>query len=204
MTQATFWDKAAPKYAKSPIGDPKAYEETLGRMRHHLQPDHEVLEIGCGTGSTALQLAPGVRRYHGTDISPAMIGIAKGKLDPAKDANLSFSASPAGDLPEGPFDAILALNLLHLVPDLEDVVARVHAKLPEGGLFIAKTALLRDGSWFLSPAIAVMKALGKAPYVRKLSAAELRAILRDAGFETVEEILQPGLAPRLFTVMRKV
>lgn len=203
MTDAAFWNKAAPKYAKDPIGDMDAYAHTLGRLRDILQPDHKVLEIGCGTGSTALELAPGVATYIGTDVSSAMIDIARAKLNDDTPGDLTFEVAPAGDLPSGSFDAILALNLLHLLSDMEQVIAKVFATLPSGGHFIAKTGLLRDGAWFLRPIIPLMQLVGKAPYVRVLSAAELQKALTDAGFVIDEEILQPGIAPRLFTVARK-
>lgn len=203
MTSATFWDRAAPKYAKDPISDMDAYTKTLGRMRHLLQPHHSVLELGCGTGSTALELAPGVARYVGTDVSGEMIKIARSKLTDDMPANLSFEVGPAGDLPSGSFDAILALNLLHLVPDLEEVLGKAYDALPSGGLFIAKTALLKDGAWFLPWIIPVMRALGKAPFVRSLSEDEMRAAFTWAGFEEVETLNQKGMAPRLFTVHRK-
>ena len=59
MTDIAFWDRIAPKYAADPIADPAAHEATLERTRRLLGPGHRVVEIGCGTGSTALALAPG-------------------------------------------------------------------------------------------------------------------------------------------------
>lgn len=203
MTDAAFWDKAAPKYARDPISDPAAYEHTLGRMRELLQPDHAVLELGCGTGSTALELAAGVRTYLGTDLSSGMIRIARGKLDANAPDNLAFEVAEAGRLPDQSFDAILALNLLHLVPDLEQVVQQIHDALPSGGLFIAKTGLLRDGKWFLRPMVSLMRMVGKAPFVRSMTRDELIGILTDTGFVVDEALLQPDIAPRLFTVARK-
>jgi len=203
MTNAAFWDKAAPKYAKDAISDVPAYEETLGRMRHHLQPHHRVLELGCGTGSTALELAPGVSNYLGTDVSSSMIDIARSKLANDFPANLKFEVSPAGTIPDTPFDAILALNLFHLVKDLEEVLQAIYNSLPSGGLMIDKTALLKDGKWFIGAALPIMQFFGKAPYCRSLTSNSYRSLLQRAGFETVEEIIQPGLVPRIFTVSRK-
>lgn len=204
MSDASFWDKAAPKYAKDPISDMHAYEETLGRMRHHLQPGFKVLEIGCGTGSTALELAPGVAEYTATDLSPKMIEIARAKLTPDLPANLRFEVGTADHLPSGSFDAVLALNLFHLVAPLEETLAEIYQSLPPGGLLIDKTALLKEGKWVLGVMIPVMRALGKAPYVRSLTLADYQAFLRRAGFVQVEQIVQPGMAPRAFTVSRKV
>jgi len=63
QNQASFWDKTAKKYAAQPIGNMDAYTETLVRTRTYLHPDHKVLELGCGTGTTALRLADAVADY---------------------------------------------------------------------------------------------------------------------------------------------
>ena len=79
IQNATFWDKVAPKYAKSPIADQAAYEYTLDRTRTYLNPKDSVLELGCGTGSTALLLAPDVKQITAIDLSPGMLVIAREK-----------------------------------------------------------------------------------------------------------------------------
>ena len=78
-----FWDKAARKYASSPIADLPGYERTLQRVRHWLQPSDRVLELGCGTATTALRLAPATAHYTATDLSAAMMDIARQKLEAA-------------------------------------------------------------------------------------------------------------------------
>lgn len=203
MTDAAFWDKIAPKYAKDPISDMKSYSATRDRIKEILQPHHRVLEIGCGTGSTALELAEGVDRYIGTDVSSGMIAIAQTKLGEATPTHLRFATHAADDIPSAPHDVILALNLLHLVPNIEEVLDRVYEALPTGGMFIAKTPLLKDGSWFLRPMVSVMRAFGKAPFVNCFSGSELKTYLKEAGFELIETLNQPGMAPREFTVARK-
>ena len=207
MTDAAFWDKIAPKYAKDAIADVPAYEQTRDRMRDILQPHHRVLELGCGTGSTALELADQVDRYHGTDVSPGMIAIAQGKQSDETPAHLSFSARAAGDLPKGPHDVVIALNLFHLLPNLETVLETVWDTLQPGGLLITKTPLLGGGKWYMRLLmrlmIPVMRAFRKAPYVRFLSSDELHAMLRTAGFDVTETLLQAGTVPREFTVATK-
>lgn len=197
---ATFWDRTAEKYAASKIGNPAAYEYTLGRTRSYLRATDRVLEIACGTGSTAVLLAPDVASYRGTDISPEMIRIARSKLPVA---GLSFDV--AGDLPEtGPFDFILAHSFFHLVPDMERRMARIFDLLPPGGYFISKTATLkgRGLKWALIGAvIPLAQLLGKAPYLRKFSAAELEQAVRHAGFEIVES--GDFAAPARYIVARK-
>ena len=86
-----FWDKIAPKYAKKPVADPAAYEAKLDRVRALLRAEDRVLEIGCGTGSTALTLAPNVAEITATDISGGMIAIAEDKHAAAGVENASSS-----------------------------------------------------------------------------------------------------------------
>ena len=78
--KARFWDKVARKYAANAIADIAGYEATLQRVRALLAPDQSVLEIGCGTGTTALRLASATRQMLATDVSTEMIAIAREKL----------------------------------------------------------------------------------------------------------------------------
>ena len=203
MTDAAFWDKIAPKYAKDPIRDMDSYVATRDRIKDILQPHHRVLEMGCGTGSTALELADDVDRYIGTDVSAGMIEIAQAKLNDESPAHLRFATHAADDIPSAPHDVIVALNLLHLVPSIEDVLDRAYQALSSGGLLIAKTPLLKEGKWFLRPMVSVMRAVGKAPSVVFLNGTELKTLMREAGFDVIETLHQPGVAPREFTVARK-
>lgn len=201
MTDAAFWDKIAPRYAARPLDDPEGYEETLERIAAQLRPEHRVLEVGCGTGSTALRLAPGVAEYLGTDVSPAMIGIARAKGGPE---TLRFEVAQAGDAPWPPYDAVLALNLLHLLPDLETDLARLARAIPSGGLLISKTPLLDGLRWYMKIALRAMQLVGKAPDIRRVDEAGLIALMEANGFDVIERFVQSGdMAPRAFIVARK-
>jgi len=145
-SDAYFWDRAARKYAKSKIADPGGYERTLERTRTLLKPDDRVLELGCGTGTTALRLAATVRSYLGTDISAEMIAIADEKHAASNIPGLTFRRATADTLSaqDTQFDAILAFNYLHLVRNLTDTLRRIHDMLASGGLFISKTPCVGD------------------------------------------------------------
>ena len=69
MNRSTkFWDKIADKYAKQPIADEAAYQKKLQVTQGHFHSDMEVLELGCGTGSTAIIHAPHVKHIRAVDI----------------------------------------------------------------------------------------------------------------------------------------
>jgi SAM-dependent methyltransferase len=187
-SDARFWDRTSRKYAKSAISDQAGYERTLERTRALLTPDYQVLELGCGTGTTALRLAGDVRSYLATDISAEMIAIAEEKRAAAPVPGLVFRTGSAEAHPPGTggFDAILGFNFLHLVRDLPGTLRRIHDLLAAEGLFISKTPCLGD----MNPLVRLvllpaMRAIGKAPYVRSFRATELSRLIRDAGFDIV-------------------
>jgi ubiquinone/menaquinone biosynthesis C-methylase UbiE len=216
LTPSTkFWDKAARKYAASPIGNQAAYEKTLERTTEHLGPEDSVLELGCGTGSTALLLAGNVKSYLATDFAPGMIEIANEKLvaeksDGKDHQGLGFltadAFSESVQLPDdktGGYDAILAYNFFHLVENPEDLLARVRDLLKPGGLYISKTVCLKDRAWLFVPMIKAMQIFRKAPFVSVLSFQNVEDTIRQAGFEIIETGTYPEPRSR-FVVARKI
>lgn len=185
---ARFWDRAARKYAASPISDMAGYERTLEHTRRYLKPADAVLELGCGTGTSALKLAPAVARLVASDISQEMIAIAREKAEQEGCANAEFVvATPeAAPWPDASFDAVLAFNLLHLLPERAAALASVKRLLKPGGVFISKTACLSEMNPLLRLVVPVMQAIGRAPYVGFFNAEALEREIEAAGFEIVE------------------
>ena len=211
MQDATiFWDRIAPKYAKSPVRDQQAYEATLARTRSYLGTEDSVLELGCGTGSTALTLADAVSSYTATDLSPGMIGIGKRKATAQGVKNLRFVAADVLDpiLNGEQYDVVTGFNLFHLLEDPEAAMKRVASLLKPGGLFISKTPCPTDGStpWkmkLMLLAIPLMQFFGKAPFVNFMSIAELERRITGAGFQIIEVGNYPVSPPNHFVVARK-
>lgn len=185
---ARFWDRTARKYAAGAIGDQAGYERTLARTRALLRPGDRVLELGCGTGTTALRLVGAVEAYLATDISAAMIAISKEKHATTPIPSLAFRVAAAEEITPEPalFNAVLGFNYLHLVRDLTGTLAHIHALLAPAGLFISKTPCVADMNplirFVLLPA---MRAIGKAPYAGVFRASELKKLINAAGFEIV-------------------
>ncbi len=188
VDNARFWDRAARKYAKSPIEDMAGYERTLDHARGLLKSTDAAIELGCGTGTTALKLAPSVARLVATDISAEMIAIAREKAAAEKCANVEFAvATPdAAPFPDASFDAAMAFNLLHLIEDRAAALRGVHRLLKPGGLFISKTPALKEMGFAIRLLVPVMQAFGKAPYVGFFSAEALEREINETGFEFIE------------------
>lgn len=206
VSDARFWDRTSGRYARSAIADPAGYERTLERTRELLKPQDRVLELGCGTGSTALRLAGHVQSYLATDISTGMIAIAEQKLTTEAIPGLSFRVATVEALaPDASFDAVLGFSYSHLVRDLPGALERIRGLLAEGGLFISKTPCIGDMNPLLGYALPVLRALRLAPYAAVFDAAELQERVAAAGFQllAIESHATKGKDRRPYIVARK-
>jgi ubiquinone/menaquinone biosynthesis C-methylase UbiE len=201
---ATFWDRIATRYSKKPVPDEAVYQRKLEVTRGYLRPDMEVLEFGCGTGSTALAHAPFVGHILATDISEKMLEIARGKAADAAVDNVTFRQATLDevDAPDGSFDAVLGLSILHLLEDKEAAIARVRQLLKPGGVFVTSTVCAGDTMRWIKLILPVGRRLGLMPYVAVFTADELVASLTESGFE-IDHRWQPGRGKALFLVARK-
>lgn len=199
----TFWDKAAARYAKSPIRDEASYQKKLAITREYFQPDWSVLEFGCGTGGTAILHSPYVRDILATDISKNMLEIAQTKAADAGIGNIRLQQGTLDSLPLAPgrFDAVLGLNILHLLEDPDAAIGRVSSLLKPGGIFVANTVLAADMKLHWRLLIPLMQALGFAPHVSRFDRDELFAMLARAGFDINYEWQPDSLSA--FIVARK-
>lgn len=203
---AAFWDRVARRYADMQMRDPETYEQTLGLIRAQLGPGDRVLELGCGTGSTALRLVDCVQHYVASDYAAEMIAIAGERRAEAGVENLELCVGQLGDgsLPKGPYDAVLGFNVLHLLPDRRRSFAEVAQILRPGGLFISKTPCL-GGVWRgVQPLVVALRLLGMAPHFNFLTPARLEREITRAGFEIVASGDYPKRPPRRFVVAKKL
>jgi ubiquinone/menaquinone biosynthesis C-methylase UbiE len=207
IDDARFWDRVAHKYAADPIKDMGGYERTLARTRQLLRSTDVVLELGCGTGTTALRIAPHVKRLVATDLSGEMIAIAREKAAARDCRNVEFSVGTPNDVawPDGTFDAVLAFNLLHLVVDRTQALARIERLVKPGGLFVSKTPCLSEMNRLIRVALPVMQFVGKAPHVDCFTADEMARDIEAAGLTLVERARHGSKRkdPRIFIVAQK-
>ncbi|ORT48767.1 SAM-dependent methyltransferase [Vibrio sp. qd031] len=183
-TSQKFWDKAAKKYAKSPIADEQAYQKKLQQTQAKFTPDMNILEFGCGTGSTALIHAPFVEHILAIDISENMVQIARQKADKESITNVTFKRKTLEDLDatQHRFDMVLGLNILHLLPNRQDVIKHVVELLEPGGSFVSSSACLGGTPLALIKWVAPLgKALGLMPDVFVFTQQQLVAELEQAG-----------------------
>jgi len=205
MTSETaFWDRVSASYAKRPVSDPDSYEKKLAMTREYFGADSRILEVGCGTGSTAIRHARYAGEIIATDLSSAMLEIARDKAAAAGVANVTFRQAAIESIDETPgsFDVVMAHSLLHLLKDPAAGLRIIFRMLKPGGVFVSSTMCLGDSyRWlrWIGPVGRLMRVL---PRIRTFTASELRESIEDAGF-LIEKEWRPGPKKASFVIARR-
>ena len=201
-----FWNFIAKKYERDPIADLGAYEKKLEMTRQYMNPEMEIAEIGCGTGTTAIAHAPFVKHIDAFDISSNMLKIAGEKAKAKNIENITFVQARAENIAAeaNSYDMVMAHSVLHLLDDRETVIASINKMLKPGGFFVSSTICLANNGAvgamkFLLP---IGNFLGLLPLVRFFDEEELLNSITGAGF-AVERQWQPKKDSALFVIAQK-
>jgi SAM-dependent methyltransferase len=147
MTAAVF-DTVAERY------DAEFTETRLARWLRprvwahlHFLPGSSVLELGCGTGEDAAWLTARGVSVLATDVSPAMLEVARRKVPQARFELQDASALNLSETFDGAF---ANFGVLNCVPDLGALAASLPVR--RGGRFIAVVMApfcLWETAWYL-------------------------------------------------------
>ncbi len=150
-------------YADSPLGRALAdlAATTVERLVADVPADRtlRILEVGAGTGSLTRAVLPrlpeGRFDYCYTDVSPRFVehgrerfGDVPGMRFAVLDLEAPDAAAPAGEPPatDGPFDLVLAANVLHATRDLDATIANLRARMAPGGALVLLEAFAQRAS----------------------------------------------------------
>jgi SAM-dependent methyltransferase len=105
-----------------------------------------VLDVGCGNGYVLSRYARHGAEVHGVDLSATAIGLSRKRFELAGLAG-RFQAIDGVRLPypDGHFDIVCSMGVLHHIPDPAPTVAEMHRVLKPGGQVIVM--LYNRWSW---------------------------------------------------------
>jgi ubiquinone/menaquinone biosynthesis C-methylase UbiE len=189
---------------------------TLGRLERvhgdivaRLNPGDRVLDLGCGTGALAVELARKGMEVTGVDISPAMLSLAARRVrEEGLDASVALRELGAVDLDtafaEGSFDAVVSTLVFSELSDdeINYTLAECQRILRTGGqLLIADevlpdSALGRAGTALLRLPFVLLAFVLTQNTTRRV--AGLRERIEQAGFQIVDSAEYLAGTLRLF------
>lgn len=197
-----FWDGRAGAYDDA---DGQADPTLLADIARHLRPEDRLLDLGCATGTYTLAVAGQVAAAHGRDLSAEMIALARQKAAAQAVRNVTFSAGALAEagFESHSFDVVLALNLLHLLPDAPQTVAQIAALLRPGGRLISETPCLGQKRSLVGLFMRGLSKVGVVPHLSALSSADVDALVAEAGLRPSAAHLRSGQIPSYFLVATK-
>jgi SAM-dependent methyltransferase len=201
--QSEFWTELAPAWiaAEDHSEVVSASFGVAAMERLALRAGQRVLDIGCGSGSTTLELARRVGpdgEAVGVDIAPAMVRAAREHAIAAGVGNASFSTADAQVEPLGarPFDAAFSRFGVMFFADPVAAFANIRGALRSGGvLAFAAWDILFANEWMFIPGAAAVAATGSLPPMPgpdepgPFSLADpvrIEAVLSGAGFTQID------------------
>ncbi|MFH8899211.1 class I SAM-dependent methyltransferase [Streptomyces coeruleorubidus] len=101
------------------------------------------LDVGCGSGDLARLLAGRAERVHGVDADPAITARAREQTPTAVPVTYAVADAPAG-LPDGPYDVITCVAVVHHLPFTRALEAFRDRLAPGGTLVIVGVS--REGT----------------------------------------------------------
>lgn len=148
----------------------------------------EILEIGCGVGRIAREIAPHCRSWTGADISANMLAHASARLEGLGNTRLVHLKSVGLDhFAEDSFDVVYATNMLAHLDEMDRwryVQEAFRVLRPGGRIFIDNIDMESEAGWSMFSNDAIRyRDVERPPYMPRFStAAEFTAYANRAGF----------------------
>jgi ubiquinone/menaquinone biosynthesis C-methylase UbiE len=186
--------------------EPLAFWDRYGRLtveRLALPVESTVLDVGCGSGASAVPAASIVApagRVIGVDLAERLLELAR---DKAKQQNLRNVEFRYGDMealgfPDGTFDAVISVFSVFFVPDMKKQVAELWRMMRPGGQLAITTwgpRMFEPGSaawWNAVKVHALHLHSAFTPWERITTVRAVRDLLIDAGVRDPAVVAEAG------------
>lgn len=132
----TLYDSIGQTYDTTRRADPWITRRLAALL--DVQPEHQCLDIGCGSGNYTIALAALAGTWYGIDQSADMLGRAQ-----AKSTVVHWHVADAAALPfqDAAFHRVLCTLAIHHFPDMAAAFSEVQRVLAANGRFVVFTSL---------------------------------------------------------------
>ena len=138
-----FWDRWARFYDLAEQTNRKVNAAAATRVAELVPTGARVLDCAAGTGEFSLAAAKKAGSVLCTDLSESMLAQARKKAAKRGVTNIRFAGRDITALPDqgGSYDAVIAANVLHLLPDPAPAARELWRVTAPGGRLILPTYL---------------------------------------------------------------
>lgn len=194
---AKYYDEEAARRLEALYSTPDIAEQRRCTLRIlALQPGERVLDIGCGPGYLAAEMARAVGargRVCGIDVSEPMLELARRRCSGLD--RVELKAADANRLPfdDATFDAAAAIQVYLYVADVDSAFVELHRVLRPGGRVVVMDSDWGTVAWNTTNPRLMERVLAawETRFVHPRLARSLPGTLRKAGFRLVREEVVP-------------
>src|SRR3954453_11143744 len=202
LKAATTYNAAADHFDDGPLAFWDRYgRETVERLR--LKPGSVILDVGCGSGASAIPAAKAVRphgRVIAGDLAGWLLGLARGKAAAQNLENIEFRQADMEALgyPNESFDAVVCVFAIFFVPDMVKQVRELWRMVRVGGQLAIPTwgpRMFEPGSSAWWAAVKQFRPdLHTAfnPWERIITPQAVRQLLTESGIENADVTAEDG------------
>ena len=199
---ATTYNAAADHFDDGPLG----FWDRYGRAtveRLHLRRGSVVLDVGCGSGASAIPAAKIVGpqgRVIGVDLAERLLAMARGKAAAQKLQNIEFLQADMERLgyPDESFDAVVCVFAIFFVPDMVKQVRELWRMVRPGGQLVITTwgpRMFEPGSaawWSAVKQFRPDLVAAFNPWERIITTQAVRELLTESGIERADIVAEDG------------
>lgn len=201
---SAFWDRWARFYDLTQRSNRAVNRAAAARAAELVPTGARVLDCAAGTGEFSLAAAEKAASVLCTDQSLPMLERARKKAAKRGLVNISFVRRDVTDLsdPDGSFDAVIAANVLHLLPEPEKAVRELWRVTAPGGRLILPTYLQGRAGTSYGAMIKIYQGVG-FHYEHAFTPETYRTFLDGLGLAPAAVEVIPGRLPEGIALLEK-
>jgi len=167
--------------------------EVLSRLVEIANPeaDWRVLDVGTGTGHTALAFAPHVREVVDLDLTEEMLREARKLAQEQSADNVTFQPADVHRLPrelDASFNLVTCRRAAHHFSDIDRALTEMARTLRPGGMLLIDDRSVPEDDW-IDETMHRLDCLHDESHVRQYRASRWIALLESAGLSV--EVVEP-------------